>query len=346
MYNRSRNTLLLLIIAVLVGVMIVACRPAEETGPGRLVIYSGRSESLVDPLIQQFAAVTGIQVDVRYGGTAELAATLLEEGQNSPADIFYAQDPGGLGAVAAAGMLSPLPDAILQQVPSRYAAPTGEWVAISGRARVVVYNTDAIIDPATELPGDLGGFTEPEWNGRIGWAPTNGSFQAMLTGMRAIWGDEQTAAWLLGIQANNPLVYPNNTTIITGVAAGEVDVGFTNHYYLYRFLAEEGDGFKARNYFLPGGGPGSLVMVSGAGILDTAANRENAERFLEFLLSVPGQQYFAAQTFEYPLVEGVATSSELPPLAELDTVAVEVDLADMADLEGTVQMLSDLGILP
>jgi iron(III) transport system substrate-binding protein len=248
--------------------------PAAEAGPGRLVIYSGRSETLVDPIIQQFAAATGIQVDVRYGGTAELAATLLEEGQNSPADVFFAQDPGGLGAVAAAGMLSPLPDTILQRVPPRYAAPNGEWVAISGRARVVAYNTDAITDPANELPEDLWGFTEPAWNGRIGWAPTNGSFQAMLTGMRAIWGDEQTADWLRGIQANNPLVYPNNTTTLTGVAAGEVDVGFVNHYYLYRFLAEEGESFRARNYFLPGGGPGSLVMVSGAGILDTAANRK------------------------------------------------------------------------
>jgi iron(III) transport system substrate-binding protein len=346
MYHFSRNTILFLIITAVLATLMAACRPAEEAGAGRLVVYSGRSESLVDPIIQQFAAETGIQVDVRYGGTAELAATLLEEGQNSPADVFFAQDPGGLGAVAAAGMLSPLPDAILQRVPPRYAASNGEWVAISGRARVVAYNTDMITDPSNELPGDLWGFTEPAWNGRIGWAPTNGSFQAMLTGMRAIWGDEQTADWLRGIQANNPLVYPNNTTTLTGVAAGEVAVGFVNHYYLYRFLAEEGEGFRARNYFLPGGGPGSLVMVSGAGILDTAANRENAERFLAFLLSEPGQEYFAAETFEYPLVEGVATSAELPPLAELDAVAADIDLAQMADLAGTVQMLSDLGILP
>jgi iron(III) transport system substrate-binding protein len=346
MYYLSKKTILFLIITAVLATLPAACRPAEEAGAGRLVVYSGRSESLVDPIIQQFAAETGIQVDVRYGGTAELAATLLEEGQNSPADVFFAQDPGGLGAIAAAGMLSPLPDTILQRVPPRYAAANGEWVAISGRARVVAYNTDAIADPANELPNDLWGFTEPAWNGRIGWAPTNGSFQAMLTGMRTIWGDEQTADWLRGIQANNPLVYPNNTTTLTGVAAGEVDIGFVNHYYLYRFLAEEGEGFGARNYFLPGGGPGSLVMVSGAGILDTAANRDNAERFLAFLLSVPGQEYFASETFEYPLVEGVATSAELPPLAELDAVAVDIDLTDMADLAGTVQMLSDLGILP
>ncbi|MFO7539024.1 MAG: extracellular solute-binding protein [Chloroflexota bacterium] len=225
--------------------------PADEAGPGRLVIYSGRSESLVDPIIQQFAAATGIQVDVRYGGTAELAATILEEGPNSPADVFYAQDPGGLGAVAAANLLTPLPDSILERVAARYVAPTGDWVGVSGRARVVAYNTDAIVDPAADLPADLWGFTEPEWNGRIGWPPTNGSFQAMLTGMRAIWGDEQTAEWLQGIQANNPVVYSNNTATVAGVAAGEVDVGFVNHYYLYRFLDEGGESFKARNYSCP-----------------------------------------------------------------------------------------------
>ncbi len=317
-----------------------------EEGGGELVIYSGRSESLVDPIIQEFARLSGIDVQVRYGGTAEVAATLMEEGENSPADIFYAQDPGGLGAVQEAGMLTELPQEILDRVPSRFQPASGEWVGISGRARVVVYNTEAITDPENELPDDLWGFTEPEWQGRIGWAPTNGSFQAMVTAMRTVWGEERTAEWLEGIQANEPIVYEGNTPIVAATAAGEVDVGFVNHYYLYRFIAEEGEGFGARNYFLPGGGPGSLIMVSGAGILETAENRENAEQFLEFLLSVPGQQYFASQTYEYPVVEGVQPSLLLPPLEELDEQAVDIEPVAMSDLEGTVQLLSDLGVLP
>ena len=329
-------------------VEVTAETATEEapTDPGRLVIYSGRGESLVQPIIDQFAAATGVQVDVRYGSTAEMAATLLEEGQNSPADVFYAQDPGGLGAIQDAGMLAPLPQDVLDSVPSRFASEEGEWVGISGRARVVVYNTNAVTDPAAQLPDDLMGFTDPAWSGRIGWAPTNGSFQAMVTGMRAIWGEDQTRQWLEGIQANNPVVYENNTSIVAAVAAGEVEVGFVNHYYLYRFLAEEGEDFAARNYFLPGGGPGSLIMVSGAGILNTAPNPDNAERFIRFLLSVPGQQYFASQTYEYPLVEGVATSAQLPPLADLDAQAIDIDLSQMADLEGTVAMLSEVGVLP
>ena len=318
---------------------------SEAADPGRLVIYSGRSESLIQPIIDQFAAATGIQVEVRYGSTSEMAGVLLEEGANSPADIFYAQDPGGLGAVSQAGLLAPLPAELLARVPARFAAEDGTWVGISGRARVVVYNTSVITDPATELPQDIFDFIDPVWNGRIGWAPTNGSFQAMVTAMRSVWGDEKTAEWLTGIQANNPVVYDGNTPIVSGVAAGEVDVGFVNHYYLYRFLAEEGESFPARNQFLTSGGPGSLIMVSGAGILNTAPNAANAQRFMDFMLSTPAQQYFAAQTYEYPVVEGVAVSGGIPPLADLDSIALNISLADLADLAGTQDMLFDLGII-
>lgn len=312
---------------------------------GNLVIYSGRSDSLVQPIIDQFAIATGINVEVRYGSTSEIAGVLLEEGENSPADIFYAQDPGGLGAISAAGLLAALPEATLAQVPDRFASEDSTWVGISGRARVVVYNTNLITDPANELPTDIFDFVEPEWNGRIGWAPGNGSFQAMVTAMRASWGEAKTREWLEGIQANNPVVYPKNTPIVAGVAAEEVTVGFVNHYYLYRFLAEEGESFPARNQFLSGSGPGSLIMVSGAGILNSAPNAENAQRFIDFLLSLPAQQYFAAQTFEYPVVEGVSIESGLSPLADLDAAALNISLADLSDLEGTQDLLLEFGII-
>jgi iron(III) transport system substrate-binding protein len=316
----------------------------EITGEGDLVIYSGRSESLVGPIIERFEAESGIKIEVRYGGTAELAATLLEEGENSPADIFYAQDPGGIGAVAAAGLLAPLPADVLGLVPARFESPDGNWIGISGRARVVAYNTESLSE--ADLPADIWGFTEPEWQDKIGWAPTNGSFQAMVTGMRAVWGEEKTAEWLTGIQANNPVVFENNTSVVAAVGTGEIEIGFVNHYYLYRFIAEQGDDFPARNYFLPSGGPESLILVSGAGILNTAPNAENAEKFLEFLLTREAQQYFADETFEYPVVDGVATHPLLPPLADLDAVAVDIPLASLSDLEGTAALLSEVGVLP
>lgn len=322
--------------------------PAEPTAapaePGSLVVYSGRSEALVAPIIEQFSQATGIAVDVRYGSTAEVAATLLEEGASSPADVFFAQDPGGLGAVAKAGLLAPLPDDVLARVPERFRSPERLWVGISGRARVVVYNTDAVTPD--ELPADIWDFTDPKWEGRIGWAPTNGSFQAMVTAMRAVWGDDKTRQWVEGIQENQPVAFDGNAPIVEAVGAGEVDVGFVNHYYLYRFLSEQGEGFAARNYFLPGGGPGSLVMAAGAGRLAGGQNEANATRFIEFMLGQVAQQYFASQTFEYPLVEGVMTPPGLPPLAELDAAALDIDMADLDDLQGTTQLLQDVGVLP
>jgi iron(III) transport system substrate-binding protein len=132
--------------------------------------------------------------------------------------------------------------------------------------------------------------------------------------------------------------------LVSGVAAGEVDVGFTNHYYLYRFLREEGDGFKARNYYMKDGGPGSLVMVSGAGVLNTSKNKEEAAKFIEFLLSPVAQQYFASQTSEYPVVEGVLAPSDLPAISELNST--QLSLKDLADLRGTVDLLREVGALP
>ncbi|MDX1616595.1 MAG: iron ABC transporter substrate-binding protein [Candidatus Promineifilaceae bacterium] len=348
--TQLRRTVWLLLLSMVLA--LAACGGTDTTegeieqtdDPGELVVYSGRSESLVQPIIDQFIEATGIDVQVKYGGTAELAATLLEEGDASPADVFYAQDPGGLGAVEEAGLLAPLPAGLLERVPARFASADSLWVGISGRARVVVHNTDQVT--TEELPAELTGFTDPVWQGRIGWAPTNGSFQAMVTAMRALWGDDATRAWLEGIQSNDPVVYEGNTPIVAAVGAGEVEVGFVNHYYLYRFLEEEGQAFPARNYFLPGGGPGSLIMVSGAGILDSAANPDNAQRFLEFLLSPEAQEYFTTETFEYPVIEGVEPWADLPPLAELDQAAADINLTELADLQGTVQMLSEVGVLP
>jgi iron(III) transport system substrate-binding protein len=324
--------------------------PAEPTSapaePGNLTIYSGRSETLIQPLVDQFAAETGIEVEVRYGSTAEMAGVLLEEGGNSPADIFYAQDPGGLAAVQAAGLFQPLPEALLSNVPARFKSEDGAWVGVSGRARVVAYNTEAITDPAAQLPADIYDFTNAEWANRLGWAPSNASFQAMVTAMRQVWGEEKTTAWLQGIQANSPVVFEGNAPIVEAIGAGEIDAGFVNHYYLYRFLAEQGESFPARNYFLPGGGPGSLIMVSGAGILNSSDQVDNARRFIEFLLSPAGQQYFATETFEYPVIESEVTlAPSLPPLAELDAVAADVPLADLADVQGTQDLLIELGII-
>ena len=311
--------------------------------PGSLVLYSGRSEKLVGPIVKQFQEVTGIEVKTKYGKTAEMAALILEEGENSPADIFFAQDSGGLGAVAREGMFTILDTATLDKVPAWAKSKESLWIGLSGRARTVVYSTKNGISPS-DLPSSLEGFTDPKWEGRIGWPPTNGSFQAMVTAMRVEWGEEKTRAWLKGIQDNNPKVYPKNTPTVAAAAAGEIDVGFVNHYYLHRFIAEQGEGFGARNHHLSSGDVGSIILVAGAGILNTSKNEENAKKFLDFMLSTVAQQYFTGQTYEYPLVEGVKANPLLISLDEINKPSI--DMASLDDLEGTLELLRELGITP
>ena len=307
--------------------------------PGSLVVYSGRSESLVGPIIEQFREATGIDVQVKYGGTSAMAATLQEEGSNSPADVFWAQDPGALGALSS--MFKPLPSDVTLAVPEWARDSDGRWVGVSGRARVIVYNSDLA---ENELPKSVQELTEPKWKGRVGWPPTNASFRVMVTAMRHVWGEDETREWLEGMLANDVKVFPKNTPIVDAAGRGEVDVGLVNHYYLHRFIAEHGDGFGARNLFLNDGGPGSLVMIAGAGILSTSPNPDNAERFVRFLLSTVAQQYFAASVYEYPLIEGVKTHHLLPPLDSLQSP--DIDFALLDDLVGTEELLRDVGAIP
>lgn len=342
--------LLLVVVAIVLGACSgspspsgsASARPDSSIDPetDALVVYSGRSEELVGPILERFTDASGTEVEVRYGDTAEMANLILTEGENSPADVFFAQDAGALGAVASEGMLAELPDEILERVDPRFRSPAGEWVGISGRSRVVAYNTDNVTED--ELPDSIFGFTDPEWSGRIGWAPTNGSFQAFVTALRVIEGEERAREWLEGIQANDPRVYEGNNPALDAVIAGEVDVAFINHYYLMQRLAEDPD-VSAANYFLTDGDPGALVNVAGVGILTTADDPEEAANLVEFLLSEEAQAYFAEETKEYPLVEGVEPDPALPPLTEIGTP--DIDLSDLSDLDGTLQLLQEVGIL-
>ncbi|MBV7328915.1 iron ABC transporter substrate-binding protein [Chloroflexi bacterium TSY] len=306
---------------------------------GSLVIYSGRNENLVGPLIEMYKEKSGVDVEVRYGGTAEMASVILEEGVNSPADLFFGQDAGALGALSKEGRCATLSGSITSIVDPRFVNPDRTWVGISGRARVLVYNTDELT-PA-DLPTSVLGLTDPKWSGRVGWAPTNGSFQAFITAMRVNLGEDETRAWLEGMIANDVQVYAKNTPIVEATGAGEISVGLVNHYYLYRFLAEAPD-FAADNFHFPAGDVGSMINVAGACVLDSATNAAEATTFMEYLLSAEAQQYFATETNEYPLVGNNVTINErLKSLAEIDTP--EFDLGDLDDLTGTVNLLTDVG---
>ena len=316
--------------------------PAEEKDR-TLTVYSGRSQSLVHPILEAFGEYSGVDIRVKYAGSASTAATLLEEGDNTPADVVFLQDPGSLGSLAAAGMLAELPQGTLDKVDSRLRDPNGQWIGTSGRARTIIYNTETI-DPAGDLPASILDFTAEEWKGRVGWAPRNGSFQSFVTALRLQIGEEGAREWLEGMKDNDAREYPNNVSIVQAAANGEVDVGFVNHYYLERFLEEHGPEFKARNHFIGNGDPGALVLVAGAGILEASENRETAEEFIEFLLSEPAQMYFTSEVKEYPVSAGVEPEGDLPPIESLDPP--DVDLGSLSDLQGTIDLLREVGVLP
>ncbi len=308
---------------VLVATSLAACSSSRE----KVVVYSGRSTQLIKPVLDRFARSTGISVDFKQADTADLALTIDQEGDRSPADVFISQTPGATAYLASKGKLRPLPSSILDRVRPENRGADGEWVGLSGRVRVLVYNTDKV--DASTLPRSVLDLTRPEYRGKLGIAPTNGSFQDFVSAMRVKLGDDTTRAWLSGIAANEPRTYANNNAIVDAVARGEIPMGLANHYYLLRAKQEAPD-LPAENHFFPGGDVGSVEIVSAASVLRTAKNPAAAERLVQFLVSDETQRYFADETLEYPLVAGVHPAPGVPPLRTL-----EVDHVDFDALGGT-----------
>lgn len=313
---------------------------ADEAGS--LVVYSGRNENLVGPLFEKFTAATGIEVATRYGGSAELAAQLLEEGSRTPARVFLSQDAGALGALEDADRLDQLPATVLEKVPAQYRSTQGKWVGTAARSRVLVYNADLV--PEADLPRSVFDLTDPTYKGKVGYAPTNASFQAFVTGMRVTAGEERTRAFLEGLKANEPRAYEGNATIVDAVNTGTIPFGLVNHYYLYEKAAEAGglDKLRARNHLFPGTDPGSLVNVTGVAVL-AGRQSPDALAFVSYLLGQEAQTYFADETKEYPLVDGVeADIPGLPPLSSLQ--GPKIDLSQLDSLEATLKLLDDVGL--
>ncbi|HEX7254993.1 MAG TPA: iron ABC transporter substrate-binding protein [Gaiellaceae bacterium] len=329
---------------VVLGALVAAlagCGGDSGSSDGTLTIYSGREEELVGPLFEQFEQASGVNVEVRYGDSAELAATIAEEGDNSPADVFFAQDPGSLGALEGEELLAELPDEILDRVPERFRDPDGHWVGTSGRVRVLAYNTEELSEG--EVPDSVLDLTDPRWKGKIGFPPTNASFQAFVTAMRLSMGDEQTKEWLEGFADNDPKTYEKNTPVVEAVAAGEIELGLVNHYYLYLVKEEQPDAPVA-NHFLNGDDPGALVSVAGAAVIEATDDEDRAREFVEYLLSEEGQRFYAeeAAEAEYPLVDGVEPKAGLPALESLQGPDVELD-AFGPELEQTLELLREVG---
>ncbi|MDP4755769.1 MAG: iron ABC transporter substrate-binding protein [Aquiluna sp.] len=313
---------------------LAGCAPSDTDGD--FVVYVGRSETLIQPLIDQYVAETGVEVKVRYAGSAELAAQILEEGDNSPADVFMAQDAGALGAVSKAGYLRELDADLLKLIAPEYRAADGTWMGVSGRVRVFNYNPEKVL----ELPSSVLDLASPEWKGRVGIAPTNSSFQAFVTALRLIEGDDVALAWLEAMKENG-VIYEKNSAILEAVESGQVDAGLINHYYWYARGNEVGfENLNSEIAAFESQDVGNLRNVAGVGIL---SEDSRAKAFVQFLLSETAQQYFVTETSEYPLIEGL---DPLPGLTPLDQIpAPEFDLNDLEALEETLQLIRAAGLI-
>lgn len=329
---------------------LAACgddEPAAEAGATtagettELTIYSGRDEELVKPLFDRFQTETGIKLSVRYGDTAELAAMVREEGDNSPADVFFGQDAGALGALHKSGQLDQLPAGLLDRVDKEFRSAQGTWVGTSARARVLAYDSRELKQP--DLPESVLDLTGPQWKGKVGWAPTNASFQAFVTALRKVEGDDVAEKWLKDMKANGAKAYDKNGLVRDAIASGEIQAGLINHYYVLEAAAAEGDDYPVKLHFFPGGDVGALVNVAGGGVLTTSEHKDAGVRLLEFLLAPEQQRYFAEETFEYPLAGDVKAPAGVPPLADLQQP--DIDLADLDDLQGTLELIASAGVL-
>ena len=318
---------------------LAACSSSSSSDENSLTVYSGRSENLVKPLYDKFTEQTGVQLNVRYGDSAELSAQIAEEGSNTPAQVFFSQDAGAIGALEKANLLAPLPASVATTVPEVYR--TTQWTGISARARSIVYNS-TIVPKAPKTVYDL---VKPEYKGQLGIAPTNASFQSFVTAMRMTEGDAKTEAWLEGIVANGAQKFENNVSIVTAINDGARGIGLVNHYYWFQIAKEKGgaQNMKATQAFTSPGDPGSLVNVAAAGLTASNATNANAEKLLAFLLNTDSQTYFATETFEYPLLPGIPGPNGSPPLSSLQSPPVKLN--DLSDLPGTQAMLRSVGLI-
>ena len=326
---------------VIAGIVALALT-ASACGGGedRLTVYSGRTENLIGPLLEQFTDETGVEVDVRYGQSADLALLISEEGDRTPADVFISQSPGAVGLLAEEGRLATLESTVLDLVEPEDQATDGTWVGLSGRVRVLVYNTE-LVDP-DGLPESVLDLTADEYEGDVAVAPENGSFQDFVTAMRSELGDDDTTAWLEAMAANGAPGYANNTAIVEAVQRGEVSMGLVNHYYNLRALAEDAASPTDNHAF----GPrdiGSLRIVTAASVIQGSDRADEAEQLLAFLLSESAQEFFSAETLEYPLAAGVGPAEGVPPIAGLPVGSINV--AELAGgLARTLELISESGI--
>lgn len=333
--NKKKKSYFLAALSLVPMIALSGCAASTTNAEDSITIYSGRSETLISDLLDTFTQETGIEVNVRYGDSAELAAQILEEGSNVQADVFFSQDAGALGALAKEGLTKSLPTDITGLVDAPYKSKDSQWVGVSGRARVLVVNPDKV----TEVPTSYKDLMDPIWKGRIGIAPTNASFQAFITTVRVTEGDKAAEDFLVAMK-ENAVLFEKNGLILQAVEDGVIDAGLINHYYWFELATEIGaSNMKSELAWFEDQDAGNLINVAGAAVL---SDNPSANVFVKWLLGDTAQNYFVSKTWEYSLT-GISSASGLKPFGEIK--APEIDLSDLDSLSETLELIRKAGLL-
>ncbi len=338
MNPRMRSLALTVVCAV--ATLVAVAGPASAGTGGTLTVYSGRTPELIQPLLDEFTADTGIKIEARYGDSADLALLIDEEGDQTPADVFISQSPGATGYLDGNDRLRTIDQDIARLVDARYRAADNSWIGVSGRVRVLVYNTDLV--KARDLPDSVFDLTKPKYQDQVAVAPTNGSFQDFVTAMRELEGERRTTKWLAGMEANGARAYASNSAIVEAVSRGEIPMGLVNHYYAALTKAADPSA-PVENHVFANQDVGSVILVTAAAVIDQTDDRKLAQRFVRYLLSKSAQTHLAEDEFEYPLARGVKPLGDLPPLSKVD--APQLDLSSLGGgLLRTRELIAESGL--
>jgi iron(III) transport system substrate-binding protein len=333
----TKNLLLACSVAVLTAPMLTAC---GDDGPF-ITVYNAQHEELLAEVAPLFEKETGIEVKLRSGADLELANQLVQEGDASPADVFLTENSPAMSLVDNAGLFTDVDQQTLDLIPPDFVPADKKWIGFMGRSTVAMYNTDALSEK--DMPDSILDFADPEWAGRISYSPTGADFQAIVSAVLELEGEDATRKWLEGL-ADNGTEYDGNDVVLESVNSGEVDAGIAYHYYWYRDQKEAGENSDDTElHFFDDQDPGAFVSVSGAGVLASSDKQTNAQKFVNFLASEEGQQAIAdSYALEYPLNPDVSLDPPVKPFAELEPPRIDVATLNS---EPVIELMQDEGLL-
>jgi iron(III) transport system substrate-binding protein len=310
---------------------------ADET---TLTLYNGQHSHTTAALAAAFTKATGINVAIRKGGSSQLANQIIEEGAGSPADVFYSEESPPVAAVAGKGLLAKLDADTIKQIPAEYVAKDGTWVSASARCRVVVFNKGMIKD--SDLPASVLDFATAAWKDKVAFVPTSGAFQEQIVAIEKLKGRDAALNWLKGLKQYGR-IYNGNGAAMKAVERGEIATALVNNYYWFALAKENGEAnMKSGVHYMRNKDPGALITVSAAGVLKSSKKLKQAQQFLAFMVSAPGQQAIVDSVAEYPVRPGIKSPWALKPFTELEPPAITPD--DLGDAASALKLEREAGL--